>query len=100
MLAVARLVDTCADLNVGNKNFLQPAWRKSLKATKSTPLRIANRMVVSVERIEPLFVLMGDLRVCIWFGVVKNLVIDLLLGTSFINRCIRGVFPSERKIVL
>lgn len=65
----------------------------------SPRLRTANGKVVSVEGIMHLYVRMGDLRVRSWFGVVENLVIDVLLGTSFMYRCIRRIFPSEQKIV-
>lgn len=34
-----------------------------------------------------------------WFGVIDVLALSDILGTSFIDRLIRGIFPSERKIV-
>lgn len=46
----------------------------------------------------PLFVLIGDLCIHTWFGVVNILAMDVLLGMSFFDRCIRGIFPSERKL--
>lgn len=58
----------------------------------------ANCRVVSVEGAVPLFAGMGDLRGRAWFGVFKSLAVDVLLATSFTDRCIRGVSPSKRKI--
>lgn len=46
-----------------------------------------------------MFVRIGDFCVRAWFGVVDNLAIDVLLGKSFNVRCIRGIFPSEGKVV-
>lgn len=70
-----------------------------MKPIKSPQLRTANCKVVSGEFILPLFVRMGDLCVYAWFGVIRNLAVDVVLGTSFIDSCIRGIFPSERKVV-
>lgn len=47
----------------------------------------------------PFFVRMGDLNVCAWFGIVRNFSVDVLLGTSVIDRCIWGIFHSKRSIV-
>lgn len=42
---------------------------------------------------------MGDLHACTWLGIVKNLAVEQFLGTSYIDRYIRGVFPAEPKIM-
>lgn len=99
MLTVARLVLTGISPNLVNKNFLPLVWRKSVKTIRSPPLHTLNCEVVSVDGIVPLFVHLGDLRVCTWFGVVDNLAVNLLLGTSFIDPCIGEIFPTERKVV-
>lgn len=88
VLTVASLLNTGARPNPVNKNFLQSAWRKSLKTIRSPPLRPANCEVGFVEVIVPLFVRMANLTVLAWFGVVQNLAVDVVLGTSFIDRCI------------
>lgn len=71
-----------------------------MKTIKSQPLRTANCEVVSMEGIGPLFVRIGDLHMHALFGVVENLAVDMILGTSFIDCSVRGLFSSERKIVL
>lgn len=43
-----------------------------------------------------LFVKIGELRIRVWFGVVENLAIYILLGTLFIDKYIREIFSSER----
>lgn len=70
-----------------------------MKTIKSPPVRATNLEVLSVEGIVPAFLRMGDLRVCPLFRVLDNLAIEVLLRSLFIDRCIRGVFPSDRKIV-
>lgn len=58
-----------------------------MKKIKSPLFGIANCKVVSVNINVPVFVLMGDLCVRAWIGVVNILAVVLLLGTSFIDRC-------------
>lgn len=62
-----------------------------MKTITSPLVRIAPREVSSVERIVPLSVRMTDLRMLAWFGVVENHVVDVLLATSFIDRCIPNI---------
>lgn len=40
---------------------------------------------------------LGDLRVIVRFGIMYNLTINMLLGTSFNYRFIGGIFPAKRK---
>lgn len=42
---------------------------------------------------------MGDLHDRVWFDIVKTLAVDQLVGTSYIDRFIRGIFPTGWKIV-
>lgn len=46
----------------------------------------------------PNSIFIEDLYAVSWFRKVNNLVVDVLLGTSFIDRCINGIFHSERNI--
>lgn len=41
----------------------------------------------------------GELCLRAWFAVAENVAVDVLLGTSFIFRCFRGIIPSERKVI-
>lgn len=41
----------------------------------------------------------GDLHTDAWLGIVENLAVNLPLGTSFIDRCICGIFLIERGVV-
>lgn len=40
----------------------------------------------------------GDPQVRDWFGIAENLAVNILLRTLLIDQCIRGVFPTKRKI--
>lgn len=98
LLTVVSLLDS-VDLNSMHKDFLLQAWKNSIKLIKSPQFRPANHKVVNIERIAPYFIPMSDLRVRPWFGIVEIVAFDLLFGTAFINRCIRGIFPKESKMI-
>lgn len=42
---------------------------------------------------------MGYLQALVCFGIVKNLTVNISLRTTYTDKCIRGIFPMERKIV-
>lgn len=42
---------------------------------------------------------MGDSRERVVFGIVRKLAVAVLLGTSYLNRFLQGVFPAELKTV-
>lgn len=47
-----------------------------------------------------IYIGLGDLCTRFWFGTAPQLVVDMLLGIYFIKSFIRGMFTSERKVVL
>lgn len=42
---------------------------------------------------------MGDCRVGVDVGDVQNPVVLVILGTTFIGRFVKGIFPAKRKVV-
>lgn len=79
-----------------NKDFLPQACGKSQKSVHSVLLQTANREVVDIEGIAPMFIAIGELRVSTWIGIVENPDVHVLLGASFLNRYIRSIFTTER----
>lgn len=47
----------------------------------------------------PLLIEIVDIFVRACFGAVEDFAVHAHLGTSFIDNCIRGIFPFERKVV-
>lgn len=99
MSPVVCLLDTGADLNLVNASMIPPQWAARIKRQNLPRLRTATKEPLALDGTIILHLRLGDLRVRVCFGVVPNLVVDFLLGTSFSDRFIRGIFPSERKIV-
>lgn len=46
-----------------------------------------------------IFIKVGDMKVKLCFGVIDGLAVAVILERSFIDRFIRAIFPSKRKIV-
>lgn len=42
---------------------------------------------------------LSALCVRVWFGIAPNLAVDMSRWTSFLDRFIRSIFPSKRKVV-
>lgn len=65
------------------------------KVTTSLPrLLAAANEPMRVGKVIPLDVQLGDLRVKDWFEVVDSLAVEVLLGTSFIDRfCQEDIAP-------
>lgn len=93
------LIDMGAVPNVIKKSFVNQNWVPRVKRRGFLKLRSANKQSIRSERDILLLLQIGDLRIYLWFKVVKDLTIDLLLGTSFIHRYVRGTFISKSKLV-
>lgn len=91
------LYDTGSVHNWMTKAFLPQTWKDCVKSFKLPQFRAIDREVLSIEPFLPLFTPIGDLRLHAWFGIVENLIADLLLETSFIDGLIRRIFSNEQK---
>lgn len=63
----------------------------SFKSESNNPVDVIGNIM--------LFVQLGDLHVRVHIGVVDKLAFPLLVGTSFIDRFVQGIFPMERRVV-
>lgn len=70
-----------------------------MKQTDYPNPHTASRQAGHIGGIIPMFVRIGGLHVRSKFGVFENLTIYVLLSTSFIDHCIWGIFPCERRVV-
>lgn len=99
LLTVQSLFDTGARPNIISEYSSPPTWRESAKFIELPELRTANQKVINNEGVVPLSVSTGLLGALAGIEISKSVAVDTLLGTSFIDPCIRGLFKSERKIV-
>lgn len=59
------------------------------------PLTAAIKQEVPIQSLIALQVFMEDLHAWEWLGNVENLAENLILGTAYMDQCIRGTFPTE-----
>lgn len=91
-------VDWKASSKVGHTDFPLPIGGSVIESIKMLPHCAANPKVVSVNGVVRVFTRMCDSHVLTWFGVVDNVPMNAILGSSFTDRCIREIFTSEQKI--
>ena len=99
MITSPLLVDTGATMNLVNHNFLPPTWKDAIIPYQCSSVKYANKSSLTIVGVIRLYVQIGGLRVKVYFGVVRNLVTRVLVGTPFINKFVRGIFPQEQRIV-
>lgn len=72
------LIEKGAVLNLINKSYVNLPWVSCIKRRQILKLRGVNKQQTVPEGVNLLHLQNGDLRICMSFGVVG----DLLLGTS------------------
>lgn len=100
MLIDDSIVNTRADPNMVDKDSLQPARRTWIEVIESRSLCTEGREVDFVEKIVSVSIHIEDLGVLVWFVIVDNIAVKALLGTLFIDLCIRGKILSEGESLL
>lgn len=94
---MAGLLDTGAGPKWVNKVFFLCCLKESIKPIRAPQFQTANHEVVNVEKLVPLFVEIGNLRLRTMFEIVENLGFDEWMRTSFIDWRIHGIYTTERK---
>lgn len=79
--------------------YLVAHWVIAMKPTAHSKLICATNQPVKISGTIVPYLRIGEARVRGVFGVVWNLVVPLILRTSFINRFVKGIFPQELEIV-
>ena len=99
MVPTPILLDTGATINLIHYDFLPEEWKSKMRQYKGKTVRTANDGGIHILGVIKLRVQLGDLKVNVWFGVSRNLIQRVILGTPFYYRFIKGIFPQERKVV-
>lgn len=78
--------DTDTDPNLKSKSVVPPSCRSCIKRFNVPPLRIANKKPLELQGVVLQHVNIGDLEVLLRLGAVNELLVDILVGTSFKDR--------------
>ena len=100
MFPVKAVLDTGAGPNIISLRRLPAAWQSLIKPVKDPGLVTASRQSLPVHGTILLTLRIGQLQMRVAFLVVSRLAADMILGTTFIDRHVRAILPSARKIAL
>lgn len=75
--------------------LLSKNWHVHVKHFKALLLKYATKKAVPARDLISKHICKGDLHACTWLANVDKTVMNLILGTSFTDRCICGNFPTE-----
>lgn len=93
-------LDTGAWQSTISKSIVPPSRRNCFQCFNVPRLPKANLKPFELEGVMLMLVRIGDLEVLVWFGLVNKISDDILIGSFFINRCVRGILPYSRRITL
>lgn len=99
MQTVLFLFDTGAGHKLVCELQILPEWNHHIHCGNIASVRTAAQQPSRMHGKILLYIQFGALIVRIWFGIVPNLAVDILLSSSFIDRIFCGIFLSEQKVV-
>lgn len=95
-----RVFDTGDGPNLIQTSFLPPEWRQKIKLVTGIRYLSASDGHIKVYGTLSLFICLGDFRVCLRFGVSKNLAVPNLTITSNVDRFIESIFPMMEQMIV
>lgn len=86
------LLDTGVDFNLTNASLAHKERTSRIKHMNLPRLHTATRKLI--QRYETILLerRVGDLATRVCFGIISILAVSIILGTSFVDRSIRGIF--------
>lgn len=91
--------DTSTGPNLLREEPVEPDWLLSIRLCDSPWLKRTTIQTVGVIVTIVLYVRVRDSRKCVMFEIIRNVAVPVLLGPLFIDKFIKGIFTSERRIV-
>lgn len=92
---VARLSDTDAGLKPIKTSFHPPNCQAHIQFVSTLTIQDVTTEAVPVEGSISLQLCVGDVHAGPWLRIFEQLAVDVVLGTSYIDMCIRGIFLTK-----
>lgn len=93
-----RLIHTGSGPNLINLFFVHLTWESCVQPRNFLKLEGENNQRTRSEGVILFHLQIDHLHILVWLGVVEDLVIDLLLRTSLVDRQFESIFLAERKL--
>lgn len=88
-------LDTGDDVHLLRSSLLLRKWPHRIKLNSLSTLHSTTKEPLPLEALILLHLRPRDLGPHIWFVTALHLAVNILLGTSFVHRFIRGIFTSK-----
>ena len=98
MLPLRATLDTGAAPNLINQDALPADWLSAVRPVNILPFISASKHRLAVRGVLRLTVRIGHLRANVDFFVVPSIATPCILGTTFSDRFVQGIFPQTRKV--
>lgn len=92
------ILDTGSDPNLIHMTYVCPTWRQDIEPFPVPQLCAAGRQPLAILGVLPLFVTTRDFPVKETFAVVDGLVTGALLSTSFLNKDVKQIYPTVKRL--
>lgn len=99
MSPIQCVFDTGTGTNLIRADVLDPIWLNSIRQRDMPDIRSASDTKFKVSGTITLLIRKGKSRTRVNFNAVNELVVPLLLRTTFIDSFRKSIHPAERKIV-
>lgn len=100
LLTACCLFNSGAGVNLCGFSMIPPSWTSPIKRQNVVQLQTATKKPYLLDGLILLHHHLGELSICIWFGIASNLAVQILLGSLLVDRFIHGSFLPERKVAL
>ena len=98
MTTATGVLDTGARPNLLHLRKLSSPWIERIQRIPVPTLVDAKRRPKNVMGALPLIGQIGQFKALVTFLVVTNMAVDCILGTSFIDRHVKTIYPRQRRI--
>lgn len=100
MLPIVRLFDTDARPKILRADVLHFSWLESIHQRNMTDRRSASDKKLEIFWTITIHICMSESRSRVNFGVIDELIVPVLSGTTYIDWFVKSIHLAERKIML
>lgn len=93
------LLDTGGDFNIAIRTTLREEWSARIRYLSVKNYKVQYTNLYDFLGTIVFSVRIGKLHNTVWLRMVHNMSVKVLLGTLFIDQCMRRIFPGKRRVV-
>lgn len=92
-------LDAGAGVSILHRSLIPTGWKNCSRRHDLQRLRTATKNRLSLDGSMLLHLHLDKLCTRVWFSIALHLAVDILLGTTFIDWFMSGIYPAGRKVV-